>query len=156
MSTKSRMRSEEARATVPKRDQVPAGLVWVSDRDAGIRRQRRGAGFSYRDSTGSRVSDPATLQRIRRLAIPPAYRDVWICALADGHLQATGIDARGRKQYRYHARWQAERGASKFERLLEVGRALPRIRRRVSQDLRGGQQATLARVLAALVRLTSD
>src|SRR5688500_14312705 len=83
-----------------------AGLRWAGDERAGIRRVRSGKGFSYRDAGGRRESDPATLRRIRRLAIPPAWTDVWICADPRGHLQATGRDARGRKQYRYHERWR--------------------------------------------------
>src|SRR5688572_8624805 len=82
------------------------GLVYVSDDDPGLRRRRAGKGFHYVDARGRAVRSAATLQRIRSLAIPPAYRDVWICTLANGHLQATGRDARGRKQYRYHPRWK--------------------------------------------------
>jgi DNA topoisomerase-1 len=133
--------------------EVPAGLVWVSDRMPGIRRRRRGRGFVYVDAQGHTVRDHATLQRIRRLAVPPAYRAVWICPWPHGHLQATGRDARGRKQYRYHAQWQAERGTTKFDRLAAVGQALARIRRRVAADLADAAQPTRAVVLATLVRL---
>ncbi|WP_284616667.1 DNA topoisomerase IB [Aquabacterium humicola] len=115
---------------------LPGGLVWVTDQMPGIRRRRRGQGFVYIDPQGSPVRDSATLQRIRRLAVPPAYAAVWICPLPEGHLQATGRDARGRKQYRYHPLWQAERGATKFDQLRRFGPALSRIRRRVQQDLR--------------------
>jgi len=132
---------------------LPAGLVWVSDQMPGIRRRRRGSGFVYLDAQGRPVRDEATLQRIRRLAVPPAYRAVWICPWPHGHLQATGRDARGRKQYRYHAQWQAERGATKFERLAAVGQALARIRRRVAADLADAGQPTRSVVLATLVRL---
>jgi DNA topoisomerase-1 len=132
---------------------VAAGLVWVSDRMPGIRRRRRGKGFVYVDAQGRPVRDDATLQRIRRLAVPPAYRAVWICPWAHGHLQATGRDARGRKQYRYHAQWQAERGATKFDRLAAVGQALARIRSRVAADLADASQPTRGVVLATLVRL---
>jgi DNA topoisomerase-1 len=133
--------------------EVPPGLVWVSDRMPGIRRRRRGRGFVYVDAQGRTVRDDATLQRIRRLAVPPAYRAVWICPWPHGHLQATGRDARGRKQYRYHAQWQAERGSTKFDRLAAVGQALARIRRRVAADLADAAQPTRAVVLATLVRL---
>lgn len=133
--------------------EVPPGLVWVSDRMPGIRRRRRGRGFVYVDAQGRTVRDDATLQRIRRLAVPPAYRAVWICPWPQGHLQATGRDARGRKQYRYHAQWQAERGTTKFDRLAAVGQALARIRRRVVADLADAAQPTRAVVLATLVRL---
>ena len=112
-----------------------AGLLHTSDAMPGLRRQRRGRGFVYLDARGRYVRAPATLARIRRLAIPPAYTDVWICAQANGHLQATGRDARGRKQYRYHRDWHAERGARKYDRLLAFADALPRLRRRVRADL---------------------
>ena len=105
------------------------GLVYVSDSDPGLRRRRAGKGFAYLDAAGRVVRDPATLQRIRKLAIPPAYRDVWICTRPNGHLQATGRDARGRKQYRYHARWSQVRDAEKFDRIIAFGAALPHLRR---------------------------
>ena len=136
--------------------ELPPGLVYVSDAMPGIRRVRRGEVFAYRTSDGAWLADEAELARIRKLAIPPAYTDVWICPLAEGHLQATGRDARGRKQYRYHARWRELRDESKFDRLQEFGRALPRIRARVARDLgaaKAGTPPTRAAVLAALVRL---
>lgn len=113
-----------------------AGLVHVSDEAPGIRRRRAGKGFVYRDADGCRVTDAPTLERIRKLAIPPAYEDVWICANPRGHLQATGRDARGRKQYRYHPRWRAVRDAGKFTRLVDFGERLPRLRRALRRDLR--------------------
>jgi len=129
-----------------------AGLRYASDARPGITRRRAGRGFSYRDADGRPIRDPATVERIRRLAIPPAWTDVWICPAPSGHLQATGRDARGRKQYRYHARWRAGRDDAKFERLIEFARVLPRIRARVERDL---ARPGLARekVLAAVVRL---
>ena len=111
------------------------GLRYVSDDAPGIRRRRSGRGFSYRDSDGNIIRDPRVLARIRALAIPPAYRDVWICTSERGHLQATGRDARGRKQYRYHPRWRALRDVDKFDRLVAFGRALPALRRRMRKDL---------------------
>nr|WP_077034508.1 DNA topoisomerase IB [Pelomonas sp. KK5] len=117
----------------------------------GIRRVRRGRGFAYRASQGQWLRDENEIARIRSLAIPPAYSDVWICPLPNGHLQATGRDARGRKQYRYHPQWLADQGQAKFDRLKAFGRALPRIRARVARDLRS--ELPQARVLAALVRL---
>src|SRR5690606_26544035 len=112
---------------------------------------------------GKPVRDAATLQRIRALAIPPAYRDVWICASPQGHLQACGRDARGRKQYRYHPHWRRLRDADKFERLLAFGKALPRLRRRVRADVaraglpRDKVLATVVAVLAAtLIRIGND
>ncbi len=130
-----------------------AGLRWVSDAQPGIRRLRRADGFDYTDERGRPVRSAAALQRIRALAIPPAWQSVWICPHADGHLQATGRDARGRKQYRYHAAWQAGRGRTKFDGLLHFGDALPRIRRRVQRALAGPAEPTRSRVLATLVRL---
>ncbi len=111
------------------------GLHYTTDTLPGLRRQRRGRGFVYLDARGRAVRAQATLDRIRLLAIPPAYTDVWICADARGHLQATGRDARGRKQYRYHRDWQAERGARKYDRLVAFADALPRLRRRIRADL---------------------
>ena len=127
-------------------------LAFTSDCSPGIRRLRRGRNFIYLHPDGTRVSDPAQLARIRSLAIPPAYRDVWICRNPRGHLQATGRDARGRKQYRYHPSWRTHRDAAKFDRMLEFGHRLPRIRRRVAQDLRKSGLPR-ARVLATVVRL---
>jgi DNA topoisomerase I len=117
-------------------------------------RARKADGFAYRNAAGKVLRDDATLTRIRKIAIPPAWQDVWICADARGHIQATGRDARGRKQYRYHADWQLQRGQTKFERLLAFGRALPRIRARVQAALADVQgPPTRERVLATLVRL---
>ncbi|NUO76050.1 MAG: DNA topoisomerase IB [Lysobacter sp.] len=113
-----------------------AGLRYVSDADPGIARLRAGRGFRYRDARGRAVRDAATLERIRALAIPPAYKDVWICPLANGHLQATGRDARGRKQYRYHPAWRHARDDGKFDRIVAFGAALPRLRRRLRGDLK--------------------
>ncbi|MGJ7508091.1 DNA topoisomerase IB [Variovorax sp. GT1P44] len=131
------------------------GLVYVDASMPGWRRVKRGTAFGYRDTDGQWLRDADEISRIRRLAIPPAYRDVWICPLANGHLQATGVDARGRKQYRYHAEWRSLKDETKFDRLEAFGRALPRIRSRVARDLRAGPRAPLDRkvVLATLVRL---
>lgn len=129
-----------------------AGLRYVNDGDPGISRRRRGAGFAYAAADGAKLSDADDLRRIRSLAIPPAWTDVWICARANGHIQATGRDARGRKQYRYHARWRAVRDESKYDRLLAFGAVLPRIREHVDADLaRPGLPRE--KVLAAVVRL---
>ena len=111
------------------------GLVYVSDDQPGLARRKAGAHFRYIDAQGRPVRDAATLQRVRALAIPPAYRDVWICASPKGHLQATGRDARGRKQYRYHPRWREVRDLEKFGRIEAFGGALPRLRRRLRKDL---------------------
>lgn len=112
-----------------------AGLVYVCDTDDGITRCKRGKSFQYMDLDGKRVTDEDVLARIRSLAIPPAYTKVWICANPRGHLQATGRDARARKQYRYHAKWRSERDRGKFTRILEFGAALPALRRRLRKDL---------------------
>jgi len=112
-----------------------AGLVYVSDVEPGIRRRRAGKGFCYIAPNGKRITDAATLTRIRGLAIPPAYTDVWICVNARGHLQATGRDARRRKQYRYHPRWRATRDDGKFSKLLQFGERLPRLRGRLRRHL---------------------
>jgi DNA topoisomerase-1 len=127
-------------------------LRYVSDATPGITRRRAGRGFTYRDSRGRRVRDAATLERIRAIAVPPAWREVWICELDNGHLQATGRDARRRKQYRYHEEWQLLRSEHKFDRLAEFGLALPRVRRRVDRDLRL-PGVPRDKVLAAVVRL---
>jgi DNA topoisomerase-1 len=119
---------------------------------AGIRRARRGTGFTYTTPDGARLDDPETLARIRALAIPPAWTDVWISPISNGHLQATGRDARGRKQYRYHDRWRTVRDETKFERLAEFGMALTPIRRAVHRDLRL-DGLVRERVLATVVRL---
>jgi DNA topoisomerase-1 len=118
----------------------------------GITRRRRGKGFEYRDDDGSRIDDPEVLQRIRELGIPPAWKDVWVCPYPFGHLQATGIDAAGRKQYLYHERWRARRDAEKFDDMARFARALPRLRDRIDEDL-GGAELNRPRVLACAVRL---
>jgi DNA topoisomerase-1 len=118
----------------------------------GIRRVRRGKGFSYVDD-GARVEDPEDLARIRELGIPPAWEDVWICADPRGHIQATGIDAAGRKQYRYHDEWRRRRDQQKFDEMLDFARALPALRERVAADLRACDELTRERVLACAVRL---
>jgi DNA topoisomerase-1 len=134
---------------------APPGLVWVSDERPGIRRIRSGDGFAYLGPDGKRVRRAEDLRRIGSLAVPPAYESVWICALPNGHLQATGRDARGRKQYRYHPAWRLAKNQDKFERMLEFGRALARIRKHVKADLEApvGTMPRRATVLATIVRL---
>lgn len=129
-----------------------AKLRYVSDRDAGIERVRQRGHFSYRDSAGKEVTDAGVLARIKALVIPPAWTNVWICASADGHLQATGRDARRRKQYRYHARWRAVRDENKYAHVLDFARSLPVIRRHVRQDL-ARPDLPREKVLASVVRL---
>ncbi len=136
----------------PEESAEAAGLRYVNDRRPGIRRGRVGSSFRYLDADGRPVKDRATLERIRRLAIPPAWQDVWICPSGDGHLQATGRDARRRKQYRYHPRWRVVRDETKYGRMIAFARALPAIRRRVASDLRR-DALPREKVLAALVRL---
>jgi len=131
--------------------ETPDGLVYADSSDAGLMRCRTRGGFDYRDAAGLPVKDEATLERIRRLAVPPAWTQVWICADPRGHIQAVGRDARGRKQYRYHPAWRATRDEAKFDRVAAFGRALPRLRRRVDADLRRRgppREEGLARVVA--------
>ena len=118
----------------------------------GIARRRRGRGFEYLDQDGKRVTDPDVVARINELAIPPAWEDVWICPHPMGHIQATGVDARGRKQYRYHDRWRERRDQRKFDEMIDFARALPKLRRRVTRDL-AAEGMTRDRVLACAVRL---
>ena len=112
------------------------GLLYVSDRDPGIRRVRKGDDFGYVDPDDRPLRDADVLERIASLAIPPAYEKVWVCAKERGHLQATGYGDRGRKQYRYHPEWRAARDGAKFERMIAFGEALPKLRRRLGRDLR--------------------
>jgi DNA topoisomerase I len=119
----------------PEESAQAARLRYVSDTQPGIRRQRAGRGFSYRGIDGRPIRDPAVLRRIKALAIPPAWTDVWICPRPDGHMQATGRDARGRKQYRYHPRWRAVRDATKYDRMIAFGEVLPQLRAHLEQDM---------------------
>lgn len=142
---------------VPAADCAPASLRFVSDGEPGWRRVGEGAERKVVDGAGREVTDEARLQRIRRLAIPPAWTDVWICADPAGHLQATGRDARGRKQYRYHPEWQTWRSQTKYEQLLAFAQALPRLRLAVQRELERAARHTGAprreAVIAALVHL---
>ncbi len=129
-----------------------AGLRYVSDTRPGIRRERRGDGFVYFKPDGTRVEEERTLERIRSLGIPPAWTDIWICTLPHGHIQATGRDAKHRKQYRYHPRWRAVRDGTKYDRMLAFGEALPHLRERVSEDL-GKPGLSREKILATTIRL---
>jgi DNA topoisomerase-1 len=131
---------------------LPQGLRHTNDTQPGFTRKRSGARFTYFDLDGARISDANVIARIDALAIPPAYVDVWICPDPRGHLQATGRDARGRKQYRYHARWRENRDANKYDRMAAFARALPRIRARVARDLRRDGMPR-DKVVAAIVHL---
>jgi len=131
------------------------GLVYVSDTEPGIRRRRKGKGFSYLMPDGKTLADELQRARIGALGLPPAYENVWICLYDNGHLQATGFDARGRKQYRYHKEWQSFRSAGKFHQLIEFGRALPKIRRTVLRHLDTGAE-DIHGVLAALTTLLDE
>ena len=133
---------------------TPPGLRYVDDSRPGITRVGRGTGFSYHRADGELVADDVR-QRIEALVIPPAWDDVWICPRPNGHLQATGRDAKGRKQYRYHDGWQAHRNRAKFDRMVGFGRALPGIRQRVAADLRKralGREKVLALCVRHSVR----
>src|SRR6266545_5577928 len=129
-----------------------AGLHYVTDGVAGIRRRRSGAGWAYYGPTGARIGNPHIRKRLNALAIPPAWTDVWICPDPDGHIQATARDARGRKQYRYHPQYREARDRSKFRRMLEFSEVLPILRERVERDLRAGD-LTRRQILATVVRL---
>jgi DNA topoisomerase-1 len=132
---------------------LPQGLSYVSDQDPGIRRKKaRASGFNYEGPDGRPVTDEKTLDRIRALVIPPAWTDVWISPKANGHIQATGRDQRGRKQYRYHDRWRQTRDGHKYDRLIAFGRALPRLRKRVDEDL-ARRGLPREKVLAAVIRV---
>jgi DNA topoisomerase-1 len=132
-----------------------AGLIYVSDEEPGIRRKKSGKGFTYLRPDGKKVEDDATLKRIKSLVIPPAYTDVWICSKANGHIQATGRDAKGRKQYRYHAAFREARESTKYEHMLEFARGLPAIRKSIDEhmSLRGLPRE---KVLATVVHLLEN
>lgn len=140
-----------------------ARLRYVADQDPGIRRRGAGRGFYYLDAQGQRIVDDEIVARIRALAIPPAWKDVWICPYENGHIQATGRDERGRKQYRYHERWTAVRDEVKFERMIAFGEALPSLRERLDEHLalpglpREKVLATVVRLLeTTLIRVGND
>jgi DNA topoisomerase-1 len=142
--------TEEIRDTA-----TAAGLAYVTDEMPGIARRRAGKGFLYLDAAQHRIRDAAVLERIHALAIPPAYSRVWICPSARGHLQATGRDARGRKQYRYHAKWRKARDAGKFAKLVRFGERLPHLRRILRRDL-ALPGLPEAKVLAVVVSLLAE
>ncbi len=136
----------------PEQSAEEAGLRYVHDTRPGITRHGAGKGFFYRSAKGEKITDERTLERIKSLAIPPAWTDVWICPSPNGHLQATGRDARNRKQYRYHPKWREVRDETKYEHMIEFGQALPEIRKRVDADL-GKHGLPREKILAAIVRL---
>lgn len=140
---------------VARADAKDAGLLYVTGTEPGYSRIRRGKSFSYRDQHGRPLKDKAEIARVKKLAIPPAYTDVWICASPRGHIQATGRDARGRKQYRYHEKWRATRDATKFDRVLDFADNLPALRARVLLDLRR-QGLPREKVLATVVYLLEN
>jgi len=150
-----RRTSEDLPSPDPETSARDASLVYVGDEEPGIKRRRAGKGFSYRDARGVVVRHAATLDRIGRLAIPPAWTDVWISPSANGHIQATGRDARGRKQYRYHDRWSLCRGEAKFSSLAAFAEALPRLRAKVQTDLRR-HDLPREKVVAAVVWLLDN
>jgi DNA topoisomerase-1 len=140
--TAEKLRKEKEKAaeieitTDPVEVAEEAGLRYVSDDQPGYTRKKRGKGWAYFDTSGKEITDETRILRLNRLAIPPAYKDVWICPSPNGHLQATGIDDRGRKQYRYHERWRQVRDENKYEKMVVFGKALPKIRRRITRDLK--------------------
>jgi len=131
---------------------IPKGLTYANDTSPGLTRRATARGFRYIQADGTPVKDKAVIARIDHLAIPPAWTNVWICPRATGHIQATGRDVKGRKQYRYHDHWSTHRSENKFDRLPAFARALPRLRKQVEHDL-GTKGATRAKVLATAVRL---
>jgi len=131
---------------------LPEGLVYCNDETAGLSRRRAGTGFSYRDASGRPIKDRDIVARIQKLAIPPAWTDVWICPRANGHVQATGRDAKGRKQYRYHPDWTSHASGNKFDRLASFARALPRLRKQIDLDM-AKKGPCRDKVLATAVRL---
>jgi DNA topoisomerase-1 len=135
-----------------RREAVPQGLRFVTDGVSGIRRKRVGGGFAYYAPDGALITDRAMRKRLNGLAIPPAWRDVWICPDPEGHIQATARDARGRKQYRYHPQYREARDRSKFRRMLEFSEVLPRLRERIERDLRG-PELSRRQILATVVSL---
>ena len=139
-------------AIAPEEVAEEAGLRYVSDEQPGYSRKRKGDDFQFFDTDGKLIRDETRVLRIRRLAIPPAYEDVWICPSANGHIQATGRDVRGRKQYRYHERWREARDENKYDRMLVFAQALPKIRRRVNKDM-GLRDLPRNKVLATIVQL---
>jgi DNA topoisomerase-1 len=144
--------SEIEVATDPVEVAEEAGLRYVSDDQPGYTRKSKGGDFEYFDTEGKAIRDEARVLRIRRIAIPPAYKDVWICPSPNGHIQATARDARGRKQYRYHERWREARDENKYDRILVFGHALPKIRRQINQDM-GLRDLPRNKVLATVVHL---
>ena len=152
LSIRSPVEDPQAVAADPVLSARLAGLRYVTDSKPGIRRRRRGKGFSYLDPAGQPLRDRRERRRIAALAVPPAWTGVWICPLPNGHLQATGRDARGRKQYRYHPGWRAVRDETKFGRMVAFGEALPRLRARLESDL-ALPGLPREKVLAAVVRL---
>jgi DNA topoisomerase I len=132
---------------------MPPRLRRADCSSPGLTRRRQGKGFTYLDAEGEKITEPEDLARISELGIPPAWKDVWICPDARGHLQATGIDAAGRKQYLYHPQWRTRRDSEKFEEMIRFARALPRLRAHVDADLTATDALTRERVLACAVRL---
>ncbi|MBV9046007.1 MAG: DNA topoisomerase IB [Alphaproteobacteria bacterium] len=143
---------DTGRIVDPQVSAAAVGLHYVSADGEGIRRKRAGKGFTYVDARGARITDKATLDRIHKLVLPPAWEDVWICPDPNGHLQATGIDARGRKQYRYNDEFRRHRETAKFEHILVFAQALPAIRERVAADM-ARKGLPREKVLATIVHL---
>lgn len=151
----SASRQDDGLVVDPQDAAASAGLSYVSDEEPGIRRRAAGKGFAFALPNGTAVRDPETLRRIRSLAIPPAWTDVWICPDPEGHIQATGRDAKGRKQYRYHPRWREVRDGSKFEHMIDFARGLPALRERVAADM-ALKGLPREKVLATVVHLLEN
>ena len=146
------MPTSRKRTSTPDASAKSAGLRYVTDASPGMRRKRSGKGFSYRAPDGTTIRDRAVLRRIKAIVIPPAWTDVWICPSPTGHIQASGRDAKGRKQHRYHPRWREVRDEDKYERMIAFGEALPKLRKRIDDDL-SQRGIPRSKVLATVVRL---
>lgn len=131
---------------------IPSGLIFSNDTEIGFTRKGAGKGFAYYDDQNKLIKDKKITNRFKKLAIPPAYSDVWYCSEENGHLQSTGIDAKGRKQYRYHESWSDWRSLQKFDSMLDFSKVLPKVRRRVTRGLKG-EDLDKERVLCSVVRL---
>jgi DNA topoisomerase-1 len=150
---KNEGQSDEAAGLVdPQEAAESVGLIYVTDQNPGISRRREGEGFTYTGVNGKPMTNPKILERIRKLAVPPAYVDVWMCPVANGHIQATGRDAKGRKQYRYHEKFREMRDSTKYQHILEFAAQLPAIRARIDKDM-GLRKLSREKVLATIVHL---
>ena len=137
--------------TDPEECAEEAGLVYVSDEEPGIKRLRKGKGFTYKSPRSQTIKNPKVIERIKKLVVPPAWKDVWICQEPEGHLQVTGRDARNRKQYRYHEKWNLFRNSNKFDRMIAFAEKLPELRKKIEEDLKLSGLPS-EKILAAVIK----